>query len=666
MKQLVAMLLALLLLFSGAVMADEDLNAIVPRLEEYLDDLTDSKGNGVDATKLEECVKFLEETKSRNKKSLELYCSVLLSIEKNQFTNANGDMFVLRRESMAKSFEENFVKSAGGDTSISTVEELYNYLKGREAEYGGKREEAIEFYDKCLDKFDTYYREENIKLEWYDSAMNLYRKGEYEQARSMLEKLAQMEYPEAVRELVDFVTPTPTPTPTPKPTSTPSPKPTPTPTPKPTRKPTPTPSPTPVGPVVGTYIEFGSYPQTAAGNDDTPIEWLVLENDGETALLISRYELDCQPYNTVYESTTWEQCTLRSWLNNSFYRRAFNAEERNCIVKSSVSADKTPWFSTDPGNATEDNVFLLSMAEADKYFDGTEIRMCAATDYAIQKAEYLTIVFDSEPSCGWWVRSPGCDSADAAIVYIVGYSRDSLNVNDGGGAVRPCVRVRLADISQYTRDDSARPSESTNRSSGQVYSVGEYVTIGTYPQTAAGNDDTPIEWLVLENDGETALLISRYALDCRQYNTVYESTTWEQCTLRSWLNDEFYNRAFDTKERKRIVKSNVSADENPAYSTNPGNATKDNVFLLSVVEAEKYFKSGEARRCAATDYAIQSGAYEDNGFKANDRWACWWWLRSPGLNSDFAAHVHTDGSIYYNIVYYSYIAVRPCVRVRLF
>ena len=102
MKQLVAMLLALLLLFSGAVMADEDLNAIVPRLEEYLDDLTDSKGNGVDATKLEECVKFLEETKSRNKKSLELYCSVLLSIEKNQFTNANGDMFVLRRESMAK------------------------------------------------------------------------------------------------------------------------------------------------------------------------------------------------------------------------------------------------------------------------------------------------------------------------------------------------------------------------------------------------------------------------------------------------------------------------------------------------------------------------------------------------------------------------------------
>ena len=44
-------------------------------------------------------------------------------------------MFVLRNESMTKAFEENFVNSSGGETSISTVDQLYNYLQGRRAEY---------------------------------------------------------------------------------------------------------------------------------------------------------------------------------------------------------------------------------------------------------------------------------------------------------------------------------------------------------------------------------------------------------------------------------------------------------------------------------------------------------------------------------------------------
>ena len=162
------------------------------------------------------------------------------------------------------------------------------------------------------------------------------------------------------------------------------------------------------------------------------------------------------------------------------------------------------------------------------------------------------------------------------------------------------------------------------------------------------------------------LLISRYGLDCQPYNTREESTTWEQCTLRSWLNDEFYNRAFSSDEKKRIVKSNVSADENPEYSTNPGRTTKDNVFLLSVVEALEYFESDEARMCAATDYVIQCGAFRSDNYKVGSRWACWWWLRSPGDLSYFAAIVDTDGSIYNRNVSDSLDAVRPCVRVRLF
>ena len=198
------------------------------------------------------------------------------------------------------------------------------------------------------------------------------------------------------------------------------------------------------------------------------------------------------------------------------------------------------------------------------------------------------------------------------------------------------------------------------------FAVGNYVIFGNYPQTNDVNDNSPIEWLVLESDGETALLISRYALDCKPYNERYEATTWETCTLRGWLNSEFFNKAFSTEEKQYILQSDVSADKNPEYSTNPGNATKDNVFLLSIVEANKYFKSDDARKCAPTDYAIQQGAYASDSYKVEGRRACWWWLRSPGYYSNIAALVLTDGSINYGSVDLSSDAVRPCVRVRLF
>ena len=198
------------------------------------------------------------------------------------------------------------------------------------------------------------------------------------------------------------------------------------------------------------------------------------------------------------------------------------------------------------------------------------------------------------------------------------------------------------------------------------FMVGNYVNFGGYPQTQNGNDKTPIEWLVLESNGETALLISRYALDCKPYNEEFEATTWEKCTLRGWLNSEFFNKAFSTEEKQYILQSDVSADKNPEYSMNPGNATKDNVFLLSIVEANKYFKSDDARKCAPTDYAIQQGAYTSDSYKVEGRRACWWWLRSPGSSSNCAASVNTDGSVDDDYVDYSDSAVRPCVRVRLF
>ena len=258
----------------------------------------------------------------------------------------------------------------------------------------------------------------------------------------------------------------------------------------------------------------------------------------------------------------------------------------------------------------------------------------------------------------------GYRDSDAQITECSYLKAEELREN---GQYLEACRIYLT-INGY-RDVSEIIEKDGNIASAVIqlkFAVGNYVIFGNYPQTNDVNDNSPIEWLVLESDGETALLISRYALDCKPYNERYEATTWETCTLRSWLNSEFFNKAFSTEEKQYILQSDVSADKNPKNSTNPGNATKDNVFLLSIVEANKYFKSDDARKCAPTDYAIQQGAYTSDSYKVEGRRACWWWLRSPGNSSYNAADVDPDGSIGNFSVSGSSDAVRPCVRVRLF
>lgn len=192
--------------------------------------------------------------------------------------------------------------------------------------------------------------------------------------------------------------------------------------------------------------------------------------------------------------------------------------------------------------------------------------------------------------------------------------------------------------------------------------TGDYIYYGSYEQdnnTANGKED--IEWLVLEVKDGNALVISKYALDCEPYNTKYESVTWETCTLRSWLNNEFINNAFSEEEKSLIPTVTIEAHKNPEYDTNQGNATQDQVFLLSRTEVNKYFSSDIARQCQPTDYA------DANGVDVNDNNGnCWWWLRSPGDAQDYAASVSIGGYVYeygYNVDIY--IAVRPALWIEI-
>ncbi len=207
--------------------------------------------------------------------------------------------------------------------------------------------------------------------------------------------------------------------------------------------------------------------------------------------------------------------------------------------------------------------------------------------------------------------------------------------------------------------------------------VGEYVTFGTYPQTAAGNDSTPIEWLVLEVDekGNKVLLLSRYGLDAQPYNTSDTDVTWETCTLRKWLNSTFMNKAFTETEQGAIYTTNVDNSKGQRYSrhhTAGGNNTKDKIFLLSYAEANKYLSvtrendNNTKSRVVPTAYAIKQGVITYSNYKTADGKAAGrWWLRSPGFNQNYAALVLYDGSYDSSFVYLTSVAVRPALWVNL-
>ena len=194
--------------------------------------------------------------------------------------------------------------------------------------------------------------------------------------------------------------------------------------------------------------------------------------------------------------------------------------------------------------------------------------------------------------------------------------------------------------------------------------IGQSYIFGSYEQdNNTTNGKEQIEWIVIDKKGDEVLLISKYALDCKKYNNSYTSVTWESCSLRSWLNNEFYNSAFSSADRSKIKTTLVTADKNPSYSTNPGNYTNDKVFLLSITEAEKYFKTDEERVCAPTAYAKANGAYTSSSYTVNGKATCWWWLRSPGGSQGHAASVLNDGGVYYTG--YNVNSDNDCVRPAL-
>lgn len=191
-----------------------------------------------------------------------------------------------------------------------------------------------------------------------------------------------------------------------------------------------------------------------------------------------------------------------------------------------------------------------------------------------------------------------------------------------------------------TASDDGLPDPDPSVPALPALSVGGVFSYGRYEQdNNTENGKEAIEWLVLAVENGRALVISKYALDCKQYNDSYAHVTWETSSLRTWLNAEFLNAAFTAAEQGRILTTTVINADSTAHGTDGGRDTQDKLFLLSISEVETYFAGADAMKTQPTAYALAQGAdsYHNN---------CYWWLRTPGDKTQAVAYVNFAGVIH--------------------
>ena len=184
--------------------------------------------------------------------------------------------------------------------------------------------------------------------------------------------------------------------------------------------------------------------------------------------------------------------------------------------------------------------------------------------------------------------------------------------------------------------------------------VGDIIRFGGY------------QWLVLDIEGGRALVVSKDIVEQREYHTSWVNITWADCSLREYLNGEFYN-SFSSSDRARIVEVTNVNEDNQWFETNGGDDTQDRIFLLSLAEIVKYFGDSGQLANRPSDALWINDEYKQNRIATFNGVAAWWWLRSPGDYSYCASLIDNAGNIY---VYGGYVyptlgSVRPVLWLNL-
>ena len=171
--------------------------------------------------------------------------------------------------------------------------------------------------------------------------------------------------------------------------------------------------------------------------------WKVLEHKSGRLLVISRYVLDCLPYEDFYrKNNKWNTASIRKRLNRDYLYGTLTQQEIDRIVPVSIDDSDDSLSFEIPEGKTGDRFFLLSVKEAKRYFRDNRRRMVPVVKYATRSM--LWTVFDKWAH--WWLRSPG--ELDADMFYVRDGEIMSINSTVQGSyfehfGVRPAMWIEI-------------------------------------------------------------------------------------------------------------------------------------------------------------------------------------------------------------------------------
>ncbi len=209
-----------------------------------------------------------------------------------------------------------------------------------------------------------------------------------------------------------------------------------------------------------------------------PLLWRILEVRNGTALLLSHKAIECEPFQKNLADVSWENCTLRSFLNgyeakdnvsnidyskekDNFLKMAFSLKEQNAMIKDLVRNEDNYYFCVDSGDKTFDKIFLLAESELFIY-DSSEIhgfspydeiedraKQFKPTDYAIWKGVWKSSSGSNSGNVFWLTRTTGYTHSNVVYVDESGnmFNRGIL-VTCSDAAIVPALMLDL-DSSEY-------------------------------------------------------------------------------------------------------------------------------------------------------------------------------------------------------------------------